>query len=91
MSLLSCSFEGQVCNFCFCPFYPFREKATGGRWVETKQSFFVWDCSCCEIIHREEVVKKLISIGITDSKAEVSKLKRGWNIVLQYNLDENLE
>ena len=78
-----CSFEEQVCNFCFCPFYPCRETATGGKWFETSQGFFVWDCTNCGLIHREEVVKKLISLGIINSKAEVDKLKNVWDIILQ--------
>ena len=78
-----CSFDEQICNFCFCPFYPCREKATGGKWFETPQGFFVWDCTDCKLIHREEVVKKLILLGISNSKAEVDKLNKGWNIILQ--------
>ena len=55
----------------------------GGKWFETLQGFFVWDCTNCELIHKEEVVKKLILLGISNSKAEVEKLKNGWDIILQ--------
>ena len=40
----------QDCSLCFCPFYPCRDKRTGGKELDG-----TWCCDSCQIIHRPEV------------------------------------
>ena len=48
------------CTFCYCPFYPCGKKYRGGKWIKNKNKKDIWDCTNCTIIHREDVVKKLL-------------------------------
>ena len=34
-----CHYEGQYCDFCYCPFYPCGDSSTGGEWIKGKN---VW-------------------------------------------------
>ena len=45
-----CHFEGQSCDFCYCPLYPCKDTRLG-KWHKG-----VWDCSDCLIIHDEGFV-----------------------------------
>jgi Zn-finger protein len=45
----------QDCSLCFCPFYPCRDKRTGGLEKEG-----TWCCESCRIIHRPDVAAMVL-------------------------------
>jgi precorrin-3B C17-methyltransferase len=49
-----CHFEGQYCDFCYCPFYPCGDSSTGGEWIKGKD---VWNCKECHWLHEKETVE----------------------------------
>ena len=49
-----CHKEGQLCDFCYCPFYPCGDGSTGGKWIKNKN---IWSCEDCFWIHTEDAVK----------------------------------
>ena len=51
-----CHFDGQYCDFCYCPFYPCGDSATGGEWIKGKG---VWNCTNCYWLHEKETVEYL--------------------------------
>lgn len=51
-----CHFEGQYCDFCYCPFYPCGEGSTGGEWIKEKG---IWNCKDCLWLHEKESVECL--------------------------------
>ena len=48
-----CHYEGQYCDFCYCPFYPCGDSSTGGQWIKGKG---VWNCKECMWVHEKEAV-----------------------------------
>jgi len=50
----------QNCFFCYCPFYPCQDE-TKGVWLSTPEKR-VWDCSPCQWIHTDGVVKRIIEL-----------------------------
>ncbi len=55
-SYYPCHFQGQDCTFCFCPFYPCKDKRRGG-FILGKKGNRVWSCKNCVEMHKKEVVK----------------------------------
>ena len=51
-----CHYEGQYCDFCYCPFYPCGDSSTGGNWIKGKN---VWNCKECMWLHEKESVECL--------------------------------
>lgn len=51
-----CHYDGQMCDFCYCPFYPCGDSSTGGFWIKDKN---IWSCENCLFIHDEEKVNCL--------------------------------
>ena len=51
-----CHFDGQYCDFCYCPFYPCGDSSTGGAWIKGKN---VWNCKECNWLHSKEAVEYL--------------------------------
>lgn len=51
-----CHYEGQYCDFCYCPFYPCGDSSTGGEWIKGKN---VWNCKNCIWLHNKESVECL--------------------------------
>ncbi len=49
------------CFFCYCPFYPCDSKIGKGKWINSGP-MRVFDCSECDFIHRDEVVKRIIEL-----------------------------
>ena len=49
-----CHWDGQYCDFCYCPFYPCGDSSTGGEWIKGKN---VWNCKECTWPHQKEVVE----------------------------------
>lgn len=47
-----CHFEGQDCTWCYCPFYPCLDPATGGKYKH-RAGGKVWSCLGCHWVHRE--------------------------------------
>lgn len=50
-----CHFEGQVCDYCYCPFYPCEDYELG-FWVIGRKGNVVWSCIDCHLLHIREVV-----------------------------------
>ncbi len=54
--------EGEInCLFCYCPFYPCNNKIGQGKWLKLKGKK-IYDCSDCYFIHRDEVVKRILTL-----------------------------
>ena len=53
-----CHFDGQYCDFCYCPFYPCGDSSTGGEWIKGKN---VWNCTNCHWLHEKETVEYIRS------------------------------
>ena len=51
-----CHWQGQYCDFCYCPFYPCGDSSTGGEWIKGKG---VWNCTNCTWLHEKESVECL--------------------------------
>ena len=51
-----CHWDGQYCDFCYCPFYPCGDSSTGGEWIKGKN---VWNCKECHWPHEKEAVECL--------------------------------
>lgn len=51
-----CHYEGQYCDFCYCPFYPCGDSSTGGEWIKGKD---VWNCKECMWLHDKDAVECL--------------------------------
>ena len=66
-----CHWDGQYCDFCYCPFYPCGESSTGGEWIKGKN---VWNCKECTWLHEKETVE-YIREPLEDILEEVDDLK----------------
>ena len=51
-----CHWDGQYCDFCYCPFYPCGDSSTGGEWIKGKG---VWNCTNCHWLHTKEATEYL--------------------------------
>lgn len=51
-----CHWDGQYCDFCYCPFYPCGDSSTGGEWIKGKN---VWNCKECMWVHKKETIECL--------------------------------
>ncbi|MDD1670080.1 MAG: cysteine-rich small domain-containing protein, partial [Methanomicrobiales archaeon] len=66
-----CHFEGQRCDFCYCPLYPCLDLSLG-QWVESRKGGRVWNCAGCTLLHTPEVAEYLKK----HPEAGLSELKR---------------
>ena len=66
-----CHWDGQYCDFCYCPFYPCGDSSTGGEWIKGKN---VWNCKDCMWPHQKEAVE-CIRGPIEEILEEVDDLK----------------
>jgi adenosylcobinamide hydrolase len=66
-----CHFEGQRCDFCYCPLYPCRDTSLG-QWVESRNGGRVWNCAGCTLLHTPKVADYLKR----HPEAGLSELKR---------------
>ena len=65
-----CHFEGQRCDFCYCPLYPCLDPSLG-TWVESRNGGRVWNCSGCTLLHAPKVaayLKKYPEAGLAELK-----------------------
>lgn len=53
-----CHFEGQRCDFCYCPLYPCGDESLG-QWAESSCGGRVWNCATCTLIHEPSVANYL--------------------------------
>lgn len=53
-----CHFEGQWCDFCYCPLYPCGD-TTLGDWIEKPGKASVWSCTRCTLNHDPRVTSHL--------------------------------
>ena len=66
-----CHWDGQYCDFCYCPFYPCGDSSTGGEWIKGKN---VWNCKECTWPHEKDAVE-CIRGPIEEILEEVDDLK----------------
>jgi len=66
-----CHFEGQRCDFCYCPLYPCGDE-TLGQWSESSNGGRVWNCAACRFIHEPAVTEYLKK----NPEAPLAELKR---------------
>lgn len=70
-----CHFAGQVCDFCYCPFYPCKDE-TLGEWVDSSSGDGkVWACTDCLLLHKREIADYLIAHPDADF-SEIRKLQQ---------------
>ncbi len=56
-----CHFQGQDCAWCYCPFYPCLDPATGGRFKKSSRTGrTVWSCIDCHWIHGAKVSRTIL-------------------------------
>jgi len=53
-----CHFQGQSCDFCYCPFYPCRDENLG-QWTSGSNGGRVWNCARCTLLHEPVVASYL--------------------------------
>ncbi|OPY39181.1 MAG: Cysteine-rich small domain protein [Methanoregula sp. PtaU1.Bin051] len=70
-----CHFEGQRCDFCYCPLYPCGDEALG-QWVESSNGGKVWNCARCTMIHEPAVADYLLR----NPEASKDELVRVWKL-----------
>ncbi|MDR2873667.1 MAG: cobalt-precorrin-3B C(17)-methyltransferase [Methanobrevibacter sp.] len=63
--------KNQLCDFCYCPFYPCCDGSTGGKWIKNKN---IWNCIDCSWIHEKKVIDR-VKEGINEIISEVDDLK----------------
>ena len=66
-----CHWDGQYCDFCYCPFYPCGDSSTGGEWIKGKD---VWNCKDCKWPHEKDAVN-CIREPLEEILEEVDDLK----------------
>ena len=74
-----CHFEGQYCDFCYCPFYPCGDSSTGGQWIKGKD---VWNCKECTWLHEKQTVECLRK-PLEDILEDVEDLKTKKKMLLK--------
>jgi len=65
-----CHFEGQRCDYCYCPLYPCLDPSLG-EWMESRNGGRVWNCSTCTLLHIPRVadyLKKNPEAGLAELK-----------------------
>jgi adenosylcobinamide hydrolase len=69
-----CHFEGQRCDYCYCPLYPCLDPGLG-QWAESRNGGRVWNCSGCTLLHAPKVadyLKKNPEAGLAELKRVAS-------------------
>jgi adenosylcobinamide hydrolase len=70
-----CHFEGQRCDFCYCPFYPCGDGELGAL-VQSSSGGEVWSCQHCTLLHDPGVahyLKRHPEAGINELKRVKNK------------------
>ncbi|MFH1776098.1 MAG: cysteine-rich small domain-containing protein [Candidatus Omnitrophota bacterium] len=57
-----CHTELEDCTFCFCPFYPCRDRSKGKYIRVEKSKKKVWSCESCIWIHKRIVVDEIFNL-----------------------------
>ena len=57
-----CHTHLEDCTFCYCPFYPCKDRELGQRAYSQKQRKYVWSCMNCSWIHRRKTVERIFSL-----------------------------
>lgn len=70
-----CHFEGQRCDFCYCPLYPCGDESLG-EWSVSSNGGKVWNCARCTMIHDPAVTDHLKRYPEA-SKAELIRVWKG--------------
>ncbi|MHC1570286.1 MAG: dTMP kinase [Methermicoccaceae archaeon] len=65
-----CHFEGQVCDYCYCPFYPCGDYELG-FWLIGRKGRVVWSCIDCHLLH----LKPIAEYYAAHPDADVPELK----------------
>jgi len=55
-----CHFQGQRCDFCYCPFYPCGDVTLGQQVVSSSNDSTVWNCADCVLLHEPEIADYLM-------------------------------
>ena len=51
-----CHFDGQVCDYCYCPLYPCGDYELG-FWVIGRKGNVVWSCMDCYLLHLKQIAE----------------------------------
>ena len=68
-----CHFEGQRCDFCYCPLYPCGNESLG-HWTGSSNGGKVWSCAGCTMVHEPAVADYLKR----NPEASAAELVRVW-------------
>lgn len=73
-----CHFRGQDCAWCYCPFYPCNDPATGGKYKKSSRTGKqIWSCLRCRWVH-EARVSRMVFEGLRGKslgKKELARLR----------------
>jgi adenosylcobinamide hydrolase len=75
-----CHFEGQRCDFCYCPFYPCGDESLGHLVNSSSQHGKVWNCARCTLLHHPEIaryLKKYPEASLRELKSLEKKIMTG--------------
>lgn len=70
-----CHFQGQRCDYCYCPLYPCKDETLGDWVMSISGRDRVWSCARCVLNHQPVVVdhlKKYPESSITELKHLIS-------------------
>jgi adenosylcobinamide hydrolase len=73
-----CHFQGQRCDFCYCPFYPCGDVSLGQQVLSSSKDGMVWNCADCVLLHEPEIADYLVKhpeASLRELKAQ--KKRRG--------------
>jgi adenosylcobinamide hydrolase len=73
-----CHFEGQRCDFCYCPFYPCGDVTLGQQVLSSSKDGMVWNCAGCVLLHEPEIADYLAKhpeASLRELKARKKRMK----------------
>lgn len=71
-----CHFQGQRCDFCYCPFYPCGDVTLGQQVVSSSKESMVWNCADCVLLHEPEIADYLMKHPEASLRELKAKKKR---------------
>jgi len=81
-----CHYDGQVCLWCFCPFYPCNDE-NYGELIKRKDGSTIWSCMSCSWVHKPEIaceiLKEILLITHTKSNKEAIEIFNNHKLILE--------
>jgi Zn-finger protein len=97
-----CHFDGQVCLWCYCPFYPCEDEELG-EMIKRKDGTEIWSCMNCVWVHKPDVACEILreileltknkeideAVEMLDNEEIIMKIKE--NVEKKVGKNNNLE